>query len=197
MSLRWFIFSAEEVKRKFIAELENGGIIRNIQGLTKPAPRKEAETYELVSEIAVESLLLIGLSSWFWAQLIKTIIHAIVTKSIDFTRLIGDGGMPSGHSATVSSLATAAALVYGLGSFEFAMAFIFAIVVCKDAMGVRLETGRQAVIINDIVEAFNSLASEKLPEAKLKEFVGHTPLQVIAGILLGVANTFIMYYCVL
>ena len=53
--------------------------------------------------------LLIGLSSWFWAQLIKTIIHAIVTKSIDFTRLIGDGGMPSGHSATVSSLATAAA----------------------------------------------------------------------------------------
>ena len=135
--------------------------------------------------------LLIGLSSWFWAQLIKTIIHAIVTKSIDFTRLIGDGGMP------VSSLATAAALVYGLGSFEFAMAFIFAIVVCKDAMGVRLETGRQAVIINDIVEAFNSLASEKLPEAKLKEFVGHTPLQVIAGILLGVANTFIMYYCVL
>ena len=86
---------------------------------------------------------------------------------------------------------------YGLGSFEFAMAFIFAIVVCKDAMGVRLETGRQAVIINDIVEAFNSLASEKLPEAKLKEFVGHTPLQVIAGILLGVANTFIMYYCVL
>ena len=130
--------------------------------------------------------LLIGLSSWFWAQLIKTIIHAIVTKSIDFTRLIGDGGMPSGHSATVSSLATAAALVYGLGSFEFAMAFIFAIVVCKDAMGVRLETGRQAVIINDIVEAFNSLASEKIPEAKLKEFVGHTPLQVIAGILLGV-----------
>ena len=138
--------------------------------------------------------LLIGLSSWFWAQLIKTIIHAIVTKSIDFTRLIGDGGMPSGHSATVCAVA---ALVYGLGSFEFAMAFIFAIVVCKDAMGVRLETGRQAVIINDIVEAFNSLASEKLPEAKLKEFVGHTPLQVIAGILLGVANTFIMYYCVL
>ena len=146
-------------------------------------------------ELLSNPFLLIGLSSWFWAQLIKTIIHAIVTKRIDFTRLIGDGGMPSGHSATVSSLATAAALVYGLG--EFAMPFIFAIVVCKDAMGVRLETGRQAVIINDIVEAFPSLASEKLPEAKLKGFVGHTPLQVIAGILLGVANTFIMYYCVL
>ena len=138
--------------------------------------------------------LLIGLSSWFWAQLIKTIIHAIVTKSIDFTRLIGDGGMPSGHSATVSSLATAAALVYGLGSFEFAIALVFAIVVCKDAMGVRLETGKQATIINDIVEAFNVLTSEeKLPDAKLKEFVGHTPLQVIAGILLGIVNAALLY----
>ena len=148
-------------------------------------------------ELLSNPFLLIGLSSRFWAQLIKTIIHAIVTKSIDFTRLIGDGGMPSGHSATVSSLATAAALVYGLGSFEFAMAFIFAIVVCKDAMGVRLETGKQAAIINDIVEAFNVLTSEeKLPDAKLKEFVGHTPLQVIAGILLGIVNAVLLYSCV-
>ena len=138
-----------------------------------------------------------ALSSWFWAQLIKTILHAIVTKRVDFTRLVGDGGMPSGHSATVSSLATAAALVYGLGSFEFAIALVFAIVVCKDAMGVRLETGKQAAIINDIVEAFNVLTSEeKLPDAKLKEFVGHTPLQVIAGILLGIVNAVLLYSCV-
>ena len=147
-------------------------------------------------ELLSNPFLLIGLFRRMHSGVRKS-CPRMAMRSIDFTRLIGDGGMPSGHSATVSSLATAAALVYGLGSFEFAMAFIFAIVVCKDAMGVRLETGRQAVIINDIVEAFNSLASEKLPEAKLKEFVGHTPLQVIAGILLGVANTFIMYYCVL
>ena len=141
--------------------------------------------------------LLVALSSWFWAQLIKTIIHAIVTKKVDFTRLVGDGGMPSGHSATVSSLAVSAAMVYGLGSFEFAIALVFAIVVCKDAMGVRLETGKQAVIINDIVEAFNVLTSEeKLPDAKLKEFVGHTPLQVIAGILLGIVNAVLLYSCV-
>lgn len=141
--------------------------------------------------------LLVALSSWFWAQLIKTIIHAIVTKKVDFTRLVGDGGMPSGHSATVSSLAVSAAMVYGLGSFEFAIALIFAIVVCKDAMGVRLETGKQAAIINDIVEAFNVLTSEeKLPDAKLKEFVGHTPLQVIAGILLGIVNAVLLYSCV-
>ncbi len=148
-------------------------------------------------ELLSNGFLLVALSSWFWAQLIKTILHAIVTKRVDFTRLVGDGGMPSGHSATVSSLATAAALVYGLGSFEFAIALVFAIVVCKDAMGVRLETGKQAVIINDIVEAFNVLTSEeKLPDAKLKEFVGHTPLQVIAGILLGIVNAVLLYSCV-
>lgn len=144
-------------------------------------------------ELLSNPFLLIGLSSWFWAQLIKTIIHAIVTKSIDFTRLIGDGGMPSGHSATVSSLATAAALVYGLGSFEFAMAFIFAIVVCKDAMGVRLETGKQAAIINEIVRAFDELSTGKLTDVKLKEFVGHTPIQVLAGILLGIVNAVLLH----
>ena len=145
-------------------------------------------------ELLSNGFLLVALSSWFWAQLIKTILHAIVTKRVDFTRLVGDGGMPSGHSATVSSLATAAALVYGPGSFEFAIALVFAIVVCKDAMGVRLETGKQAAIINDIVEAFNVLTSEeKLPDAKLKEFVGHTPLQVIAGILLGIVNAALLY----
>ena len=148
-------------------------------------------------ELLSNGFLLVALSSWVWAQLIKTIIHAIVTKKVDFTRLVGDGGMPSGHSATVSSLAVSAAMVYGLGSFEFAIALVFAIVVCKDAMGVRLETGKQAAIINDIVEAFNVLTSEeKLPDAKLKEFVGHTPLQVIAGILLGIVNAVLLYSCV-
>ena len=145
-------------------------------------------------ELLSNGFLLTALSSWFWAQLIKTVLHAIVTKKLDLTRLVGDGGMPSGHSATVSSLAASAAFVYGLGSFEFAIALVFAIVVCKDAMGVRLETGKQAAIINDIVEAFNVLASEeKLPDAKLKEFVGHTPLQVIAGILLGTAHALVLY----
>lgn len=145
-------------------------------------------------ELLSNGFLLVALSSWFWAQLIKTILHAIVTKRVDLTRLVGDGGMPSGHSATVSSLAVSAAMVYGLGSFEFAIALVFAIVVCKDAMGVRLETGKQAAIINDIVEAFNVLTSEeKLPDAKLKEFVGHTPLQVIAGILLGIVNAALLY----
>ena len=148
-------------------------------------------------ELLSNGFLLVALSSWFWAQLIKTVIHAIVTKKIDFTRLVGDGGMPSGHSATVSSLAPAPAIATAPGSFQFANAAIFAIVVCKDAMGVRLETGKQAAIINDIVESFNALMSEKLAAAKLKEFVGHTPLQVIAGILLGVVNALILFNAIL
>ena len=144
-------------------------------------------------ELLSNGFLLVALSSWFWAQLIKTILHAIVTKRVDFTRLVGDGGMPSGHSATVSSLATAAALVYGLGSFEFAIALVFAIVVCKDAMGVRLETGKQAAIISEIVRAFDELSSGKLTDVKLKEFVGHTPIQVLAGILLGIVNAVLLH----
>ena len=152
---------------------------------------------QAIQELLSNRVLISGLVGWGAAQVLKTIIYALMHHTLDLTRIFGDGGMPSGHSATVSSFAVAAAFVYGLDSFEFAIAAVLAVIVCKDAMGVRLETGRQAVIINDIVEAFNSLASEKLPEAKLKEFVGHTPLQVIAGILLGVANTFIMYYCVL
>ena len=144
-------------------------------------------------ELLSNGFLLVALSSWFWAQLIKTIIHAIVTKKVDFTRLVGDGGMPSGHSATVSSLAVSAAMVYGFGSFEFAIALVFAIVVCKDAMGVRLETGKQAAIINEIVRAFDELSSGKLTDVKLKEFVGHTPIQVLAGILLGIVNAVLLH----
>lgn len=147
-----------------------------------------------LSDLAFNPFLLIALSSWAVAQVLKVLINAVVMKKLDWTRLFGDGGMPSGHSATVSSLATASALVYGTNSFEFALSAIFAIVVCHDAMGVRLETGKQAVMINEILKSFSFLAEEKLPEVKLKEFVGHTPMQVIAGILLGILNAFVMYH---
>ena len=152
---------------------------------------------QAIQDLLSNRVLLSGLIGWGAAQVLKTIIYALMHHTLDLTRIFGDGGMPSGHSATVSSLATAAAIVYGLGSFQFAIAFIFAIVVCKDAMGVRLETGKQAAIINDIVESFNALMSEKLADAKLKEFVGHTPLQVIAGILLGVVNALILFNAIL
>ncbi len=139
-------------------------------------------------------LLITAVSSWLIAQVIKTVIHAIIYKKWDIARLFGDGGMPSGHSATVTSLALISGLIYGFGSFQFAVTAVLAIIVCHDATGVRQETGKQAVIINELVRAFEALTTEDLPEVKLKEFVGHTPVQVIAGTLVGVLNAVGMYF---
>ena len=110
--------------------------------------------------------------------------------------MFGDGGMPSCHSATVTSLATITGISFGLASFEFGVVTILAIVVCHDAMGVRLETGKQAIILNEIIKAFDDLSAEKLPEVKLKEFVGHTPIQVLAGIILGFVMALILHFLV-
>lgn len=138
--------------------------------------------------------LITAISSWVVAQVLKMLINAAISRKFSLERLFGDGGMPSGHSATVSSLAVMSALVYGAGSFEFAISALFAIVVCHDAMGVRQETGKQAVVINEIVKSFSILTENKVPQTKLKEFVGHTPIQVLAGIVLGVINAFWMHH---
>lgn len=151
---------------------------------------------EWIFELLTNRFALTALSSWFVAQVIKTILHLIINRKLDLSRLFGDGGMPSGHSATVTALATYAALAMGPGSFEFAVCGILAVVVCHDAMGVRLETQKQGRLLQDLVEAFEVLSGHDLPEVKLKRFVGHTPVQVIAGILLGIVNACVMYYFV-
>lgn len=120
------------------------------------------------------------------AQVLKTIIHFYFTKKFVAERLVGSGGMPSCHSATVCSLATSTGIQFGVGSFEFAIATIFAIVVMYDAIGVRRETGNQAKIINEMMEIFESMNKELSTEDKLKELVGHTPLQVLVGSILGI-----------
>ena len=141
-------------------------------------------------------LLITAVSSLAVAQIVKSIIYAIINKKIEFNRLIGDGGMPSGHSATVTSLATMSALMFGFNSFEFAVTTILAIIVCHDATGVRRETGKQTVLLNELVKAFEILAKHDLPEVKLKELVGHTPLQVFAGMGLGIINAIILYFLI-
>ena len=123
---------------------------------------------------------------WFIAQVLKTIIHMFITKKFVAERMIGSGGMPSSHSATVCALATSTGMIYGGGSFEFAIAVILAIIVMHDAMGVRRETGIQAKVINEMLEVFTNMGKKMSPEEKLKEFVGHTPLQVLAGAILGI-----------
>ena len=98
--------------------------------------------------------LLTAMSAWALAQVVKTILYAVINGKLDWERLFGDGGMPSGHSATVSSLAVFCALMHGTHTHEFAVAAILAIIVCHDAMGVRHETGKQAVLINELIEGF-------------------------------------------
>ena len=130
------------------------------------------------------------MTGWCVAQVLKTLIHLFFTKKFVAERLVGSGGMPSSHSATVCALATSACIQYGAQSFEFAVALILAIIVMYDAMGVRRETGIQARILNEMMTVFADMGSDMSPQDKLKEFVGHSPLQVAVGALLGIAIAF-------
>lgn len=141
------------------------------------------------SDLLDNRLLVNALVAWAAAQLIKTVIYAVVNKTLDFHRLFGDGGMPSGHSATVTAMAVTAAMEYSLSSAAFAISTVVAIIVMHDAMGVRLEAGKHAKAINELLEMFSS---DTNPEDKLKEFLGHTPLQVCFGALLGLVIALIL-----
>lgn len=152
--------------------------------------------YEAIESLLKNQILICGACAWAVAQILKTIIYALVHHEIRWERLFGDGGMPSGHSATVSAMAAATGFGYGLETFEFAMACMMAIIVMHDAMGVRMETGKQGKVLNEMIEFFRvegfAEAFKKNEknyafwEASLKEFVGHTPLQVVAGCILGI-----------
>jgi len=131
-------------------------------------------------------ILLAGAVAWLVSQLSKAIIHLIITKRFQWDRLFGDGGMPSSHSATVTAVAVMTGLRCGWDSPIFAIAAILAVIVMHDAMGVRQETGKQAKVINSMVELINSFGRGELtPEETLKEFVGHTRRQVVVGAVLG------------
>lgn len=142
----------------------------------------------IIHQILINPIFICPALGWFIAQVLKTIIYFIVNRQFVLERLIGNGGMPSSHSATVCALATATGLTYGFQGFEFAMATFFAIIVMNDAMGVRLETGKQAVVLNDMMQLFKEMGrwDGKHPIEHLKEFVGHTPLQILVGAILGI-----------
>ena len=132
---------------------------------------------------------------WFIAQVLKVIIVLIKDKRFDLRRMIGSGGMPSSHSSFVMSLTTAVAFEDGLSSTLFAVCGVLSFVVMYDASGVRRETGRQAAIINDIVEIIENIGKDE-PEVfgkRLKELIGHSPTEVAVGAVLGVAIGLLMY----
>ncbi len=132
-------------------------------------------------------LFMAAVLGWLIAQVLKVIIDVSITKEINWERLVGSGGMPSSHSSTVCALMMAAALKCGPASDEFAICAILAIIVMYDARGVRRETGNQAVVLNQIMDYFTSTHPEqiKFTEDNLKELIGHTPLQVLIGGILG------------
>ena len=138
-----------------------------------------------LNDLLHNQIFVAAVLGWLVAQVLKTIIHMIVNKQFVAERMVGGGGMPSSHSATVCALATATGMRYGGGSFEFAVAIMLAIIVMYDAMGVRRETGIQGRLLNEMLDIFMNMGKEISAEAKLKELVGHTPLQVLMGAVLG------------
>ena len=131
-------------------------------------------------------LLMLPVVSWLSAQTAKTLLDFIINRKINIERLVGSGGMPSAHSAAVCSLMVGSAKDQGMSSPIFAISFVFALVVIYDAMNVRLETGKQSKLLNLIMEVMRDEWQELSNEKKLKELVGHTPLQILIGALLGV-----------
>ncbi|MCI9663424.1 MAG: divergent PAP2 family protein [Lachnospiraceae bacterium] len=141
---------------------------------------------DFLNDVFQNTIFVSAALGWLIAQVLKTLIYLIINKRFVAERMVGGGGMPSSHSATVCALATAAGMKYGGGSFEFAISAMFAIVVMYDAMGVRRETGIQAKVLNEMMDLLTNMGKEMSAEDRLKELVGHTPLQVLMGALLGV-----------
>ena len=141
-------------------------------------------------EIISNHVLIVPIIAWAISQTMKIFTNLIVVKELDIKRILADGGMPSSHSATVVSLAVMCGWTAGVGSALFALSLLFAIVVMRDAVGVRRETGKQAASIKELADAVNKTFLSKDAEIRtenLKLLVGHTPLQVVFGALAGLA----------
>ena len=149
---------------------------------------------DAIIELSKNKVLIVAMSAWLAAQVIKTILYSLINRKFEIERLWGAGGMPSAHSAMVCALTVSTARFYGLSSPIFALSLIFSFVVIYDAMGVRRETGRHAkllnVYLNEIEQEKADVDKDGVPDReatiiKLKEFVGHTPLEVLGGVILG------------
>jgi acid phosphatase family membrane protein YuiD len=129
---------------------------------------------------------------WFAAQFIKFTWNLIRNRAVDFRYMISTGGMPSAHSAAVSAMATSAGIREGIGSTTFAVGLVVALIVMFDAQSVRRAAGQQARLLNQIVQEL--FKEHHLSTHKLAELLGHTRLEVLAGLLLGVITGFAVHY---
>ena len=121
---------------------------------------------------------------WFCIQTYKVIHDLYTTKKFNFKRILGAGGMPSSHSAVVTSIATLIGKYHGVDSAIFGLALMFALVVMYDACGVRRAAGKQAKVLNEIINTPGIKGVEL--QGKLQEALGHTPIQVFVGALIGI-----------
>ena len=149
-----------------------------------------------LADLISNKTLMAACIAWLLAQLIKTVIDLVLYGSFNPERMVGSGGMPSSHSSTVCALATTSVLQYGVASFQFSVTFILAMVVMYDAAGVRRETGKQAVVLNRLLRDTPLPWKDDILDQNLKELVGHTPLQVSAGAVLGVAVALFMWFVI-
>ena len=127
--------------------------------------------------------LIIPVFAWLTVQVFKLLSDSIIHRRINFRRFVETGGMPSSHSAVVTSLMTAVGLSEGIKSPMFAVSFVFSLIVMYDAAGVRRAAGKQASILNQLI---NSKQVKVDTNEKLKELLGHTPIQVFVGAIYGI-----------
>ena len=139
---------------------------------------------QIFNEIVHNKCIYVPFILWVCIQTFKVLSELIVNKKLDVIRIVGAGGMPSSHSAIVCSLATLIGKQYGFDSGIFAIAMIMAFVVMYDAAGVRRAAGKQARILNKILETPGLTTVEV--QGKLVEMLGHTPIQVFVGAILGI-----------
>lgn len=145
---------------------------------------------DVLSGIYNNHILITSSYAWVIAQVLKVIFAFLNKRKFDFKRLVGAGGMPSSHSSFVVALSISIGKKLGFDSPEFAICFAFSLVVMYDAAGVRRAAGKQARVLNAIVEDMQSTG--KVHQEKLKELIGHTPIEVIAGALVGTITAIII-----
>ncbi|PIQ89157.1 MAG: hypothetical protein COV72_04530 [Candidatus Omnitrophica bacterium CG11_big_fil_rev_8_21_14_0_20_42_13] len=148
--------------------------------------------HEFFDAILNNRVLIITIWGWFIAQSIKVFVGIITKKKFDFRWFVGTGGMPSAHASGASALATATGIHFGFASPLFALAVMFALVTMFDAQGVRRSTGKQAELLNRVME--DIYWKGRIQENRLKELIGHTPLQVIMGSILGISIALVMSF---
>ena len=138
-----------------------------------------------IAELLQNRILWVGFWSWLAAQGIKVLLHSLLNRKLDLSRLFGLGGMPSSHAAFLCAVTMAIGFREGSGTALFAFSTCMTMVVMIDAAGVRRAAGKQAAVLNRIIDEMIH-NGKGIDEEKLKELIGHTPVQVFAGALLGV-----------